>query len=182
MSVALRLADSLEFVGRVYELTGIYAAAMRAPDKHLPGRVSIMRGHSAYPGFKCLLAEDGGRVVAFAYGFHGEWGQRWHDVVYQGISEQAGRRTAELWLGDVFELAEIHVLPEYQGQGLGKALIRTLCDGRDERAVALSTHDADTAARHVYRSMGFKDLLTGFSFPGSDEIFVIAAARLPFSE
>jgi ribosomal protein S18 acetylase RimI-like enzyme len=182
MAVALRLADTTEFARRLDELTDIYADAMRPPPELLPGRTGIMRSHSVCPDFKCLLAEEDDRVVAFTYGFHGEQGQRWHDVVYRAVAERSGRRSAEVWLGDVIELAEIHVRPGYQGKGLGRRLIRGLCEGRSERTIALSTHDADTAARHVYRSMGFTDLLTGFSFPGGDELFVIAAARLPFTK
>ncbi|GAA3195556.1 GNAT family N-acetyltransferase [Nonomuraea roseoviolacea] len=121
------------------------------------------------------------KVVGFAYGFHGAPGQWWHDVVYRALEDRSGPRVADAWLGDAFELAEIHVHPDYQGKGIGRAMITTLCAGRAERSAVLSTHDRPTAARHLYRSMGFTDLLSRFVFPGGHEEYAIAGRPLPLS-
>ncbi|WP_246149106.1 GNAT family N-acetyltransferase [Nonomuraea turkmeniaca] len=119
------------------------------------------------------------RIVGFAYGFRGAPGQWWHDVVLRALAEQSGREVANAWLGYAFELAEIHVHPDYQGKGVGRAMIRTLCAGRRERTAVLSTHDQPTAARHLYASLGFTDLLTRFIFPGGYEEYAIAGRPLP---
>ncbi|NUW31321.1 GNAT family N-acetyltransferase [Nonomuraea sp. SMC257] len=121
------------------------------------------------------------KVVGFAYGFHGAPGQWWHDVVYRALEDRSGPRVADAWLGDAFELAEIHVHPDHQGKGIGRAMITTLCAGRAERSAVLSTHDRPTAARHLYRSMGFTDLLSRFVFPGGHEEYAIAGRPLPLS-
>jgi hypothetical protein len=39
--------------------------------------------------------------------------------------------------------------------------------------VVLSTHDRESPARNLYRSVGFIDLLSGFVFPGSSEVYVV---------
>ncbi|MEV0584747.1 GNAT family N-acetyltransferase [Nonomuraea sp. NPDC050310] len=177
--IELRDAGPAEFARRLDEVVGVYAAAMRPPGEQLPGRTAIMRSHTAYPAFRGLLAELHGTCVGFAYGFHGASGQWWHDVVYRALSDDRGELVADAWLGDAFELAEIHVHPDWQGKGVGRALLTRLCEGRRERSVVLSTHDQPTIARRLYRDLGFDDLLSGFVFPGGWELYAIAGARLP---
>ncbi|MFC7643507.1 GNAT family N-acetyltransferase [Streptosporangium lutulentum] len=72
--------------------------------------------------------------------------------------------------------------PDYQGKGLGRAMITGMCAGRLERTAVLSTRDQPTVARHLYRSMGFVELLTQFIFPGGYERYAILGAVLPLSE
>jgi Acetyltransferase (GNAT) domain len=118
-------------------------------------------------------------VIAFAYGFRGADGQWWHDVVRSGITAAAGQRTAAAWLADTFEIAEVHVLPEYQRQGIGRAMLLSLTAGCPHRTAVLSTLDAPSPARRLYGSLGFTDLLTGFSFPGNGPPYVVMGAALP---
>ena len=47
-------------------------------------------------------------------------------------------------------------------------MVHTLHQSRPERTAVLSTQDCHSRARRLYRSLGFADLLTGFSFPGTD--------------
>lgn len=176
---ALRAVGPAEFAGRLDKVMEVYTATMRPPEEQLPGRAAIIHGHTSYPAFSGLLAELEGSCVGFAYGFHGTRGQWWHDVVRAALSERRGERAAEAWLGDAFELAEIHVRPEYQGKGVGRALLTTLCAGRRERSAVLSTHDQPTVARRLYRDLGFEDLLGRFVFPGGYEQYAIAGALLP---
>ena len=118
-------------------------------------------------------------LVGFAYGFHGSGGQWWHDVVRRAAASALGARTADDWLGDSLEIAEVHVLPGHQGRGTGLAMMLQLTAGRTERSAVLSTMDANTRARRLYRGLGFTDLLTGFEFPGTDLPYAIMGAPLP---
>jgi ribosomal protein S18 acetylase RimI-like enzyme len=118
-------------------------------------------------------------LVGFAYGFHGSGGQWWHDVVRRAAASALGARTADDWFGDSLEIAEVHVLPGHQGRGTGLAMMLRLTAGRPERSAVLSTMDANTKARRLYRGLGFTDLLTGFEFPGTDLPYAIMGAPLP---
>lgn len=187
----------VEFRASIRELVAVYAAAMNAPPRLLGGREAIMDRHAANPGFRCLIATAGRTLAGFTYGFHGENGQWWHDMVAgalavdpgSGYSNQAahqvrsaGRSGAALaWLDDSFEIAELHVLPRYQGAGIGRSLLLALTAERDERTVVLSTADAPTPARRLYRGLGFTDLLTGFRFSGSEPPYAVMGAWLPLS-
>jgi len=171
-----------EFVGRLDQMITVYAAAMRPPVEMLPGRRSIMAGHAAHPGFRALLAtEDGtGAPAGFGYGFHGAAGQWWHDTVARAVAAARGTAAAASWLDDSFEVAELHVAPDHQGHGVGAGLLLRLASGRPERTALLSTRDANSPARRLYRGVGFSDLLTGFAFfPGSEPPYAVMCAELP---
>ena len=118
-------------------------------------------------------------LAGFAYGFHGGGGQWWHDLVSRTTASVLGTRAANDWFGDSLEIAEVHVLPSYQGRGTGLAMMLRLTAGRPERAAVLSTMDANTRARRLYRGLGFTDLLTGFTFPGTGLPYAIMGAPLP---
>jgi ribosomal protein S18 acetylase RimI-like enzyme len=171
-----------EFTARLDQLVAVYAAAMRPPAELLPGRQSVMAGHTANPGFRALaVTDDGtGQTVGFGYGFHGAPGQWWHDTVSRALADRHGAAAAAAWLGDSFEVAELHVTPDYQGHGVGAGVLLHLTTGRQERTALLSTRDADTPARRLYRGTGFTDLLTGFRFfPGGEPPYAVMGAELP---
>ena len=147
-----------------------------------------MDRHAASPGFRCLTAVDDGVTAGFCYGFHGESGQWWHDMVASALASRSGAgqsaAAAEypevtVWLEDSFEIAELHVLPPYQGAGIGRTLLLSVTDDRDERTAVLSTADAQTRARRLYRGVGFTDLLTGFRFSGAEPPYAVMGALLP---
>jgi ribosomal protein S18 acetylase RimI-like enzyme len=160
----------------------VYTAAMSPPERQIAGRESIMERHAANPAFRALVAVTADDDVAgFGYGFHGEPGQWWHDMVAAALATVRGEGTAGRvsWLDDSFEIAELHVLPEWQGRGIGRSLLLGLASGRLERTAVLSTHDNDSRARRLYRSAGFGDLLTGFRFSGGDPAYAVMGAVLP---
>jgi len=184
--------DGNQFLANLEACAGVYAAAMNPPEEQMPGRHTIMERHSGYAAFRAIAANvppadgapaDGapadGELVGFAYGFHGGGGQWWHDVVSRTTASILGSRAARDWFGDSLEIAEVHVLPSYQGRGTGLAMMLRLTAGRPERAAVLSTMDANTRARRLYRGLGFTDLLTGFTFPGTELPYAIMGAPLP---
>jgi ribosomal protein S18 acetylase RimI-like enzyme len=194
--------DGNQFLSNLEACAGVYAAAMNPPEDQLPGRHTIMERHTGYAAFRAIVAiarpvggvpadgdpadigqADGelitGDLVGFAYGFHGGRGQWWHDLVSRTTAAILGNRAADAWFGDSLEIAEVHVLPSFQGQGTGLAMMLRLTAGRPERAAVLSTMDANTRARRLYRGLGFTDLLTSFTFPGTELPYAIMGAPLP---
>jgi ribosomal protein S18 acetylase RimI-like enzyme len=151
-----------EFAARLDQLIAVYAAAMRPPAELLPGRKSIMAGHAANPGFR---------------GAPGQW---WHNTVRNALTASRGAAVASGWMDDSFEVAELHVAPAHQGQGTGADVLGRLASGRPERTALLSTRDADSPARRLYRGTGFVDLLTEFQFfPSSEPPYAVMGAELP---
>jgi ribosomal protein S18 acetylase RimI-like enzyme len=192
----LRELSAEQFTDELDALAGIYALAMAAPAAELPGRMSIMERHAGHPAFRAVLAVQPGEqghhrdrgetaagdrraLIGFAYGFHGLAGQWWHDVVTNNLAAQRGREAAGHWLGDSFEFAEVHVHPDHQARGTGRAMMHALAAGRPERTAVLSTPHGQTRARRLYRSLGFVDLLPAFSFPGAGPAYAIMGAALP---
>ena len=205
----LRELDASHFLASLEACAGVYAAAMNPPAEQLAGRHVIMERHAGYAAFRAIAAvmlpaggeaaegaagEDaageeaapdgaatgaGPVLIGFAYGFHGGGGQWWHDLVSRAAASVLGARAADDWFGDSLEIAEVHVLPGYQGRGTGHAMMLRLTAGRPERAAVLSTMDANTRARRLYHGLGFTDLLTGFAFPGTDLPYAIMGAPLP---
>jgi ribosomal protein S18 acetylase RimI-like enzyme len=188
VKVTYRELEPGEFRAAIRELVGVYAAAMNPPDRTLAGREAIMDRHAASPRFRGLTASVDGQLAAFTYGFHGENGQWWHDMVAAALATRAraagqapGWATPRDWLDDSLEVAELHVRPECQGRGIGRSLLLALTSGRPERTALLSTADAPTRARRLYRGVGFTDLLTDFRFSGSEPPYAVMGATLPLA-
>jgi ribosomal protein S18 acetylase RimI-like enzyme len=168
-----------EFLARVDEAMGIYVRAMRYPDHTGTQRAVSARKHVTLPGFACRAAvlEDN-TLVGFGYGYTTRPGQWWHDLVRRAVDTS----TAVEWLGDAFELSELHVLPEYQGIGIGRRLLTSLAAGIPHSAILLSTPDTDTRAFRLYRDTGFVDLARNYLFPGDARPFAVLGARLPLDD
>lgn len=167
--------DGAGFAKYVDASVEIYVVAMSKPRDVVPARRSITTRHLMNPGLRAVLAlhEDG--LVGFAYGYDGAPGQWWHDAVAEAMSPEQRDR----WLADAFEVAELHVLPAWQRQGIGRELLHELCRDVDRRTVVLSAIDDETPARHLYRATGFEDLLCGFTFAGSSERYAVMGRSLP---
>jgi GNAT superfamily N-acetyltransferase len=153
------------------------SAAWAEPAK--PGGPAEPGGHGE-PGGPREPA-DPGPIIAFSYGFRGENGQWWHDVVAASLLARSGPAIAAAWMGDSLEIAEVHVHPDYHRRGIGRSLVLGLADGRPERTAVLSTQDAESPARRLYRGLGFTDLLTGYAFPGTPVPYAVMGAELPLA-
>jgi ribosomal protein S18 acetylase RimI-like enzyme len=65
-------------------------------------------------------------------------------------------------------LAELYVVPELRGLGLGRALMKHAIEVAQRRGadyMDLGTSETDTAARHLYESMGFTNRENGLDGP-----------------
>ncbi len=182
----LRPLDGPGLIRELDAVLAVYAAAMRTPAPQLPGRRMMMERHARYPEFRGLAAvTEGdarggdGTIIGIGYGFPGQAGQWWHDMVAAAITAAAGRGASQAWMANSFEIGELHVHPDHQGRGIGRRILVSLASGRPERTAVLSTLDAESRARRLYRSVGFTDLLTGFRFPGGGEPYAVMGVPLP---
>ncbi|HEY3632694.1 MAG TPA: GNAT family N-acetyltransferase [Jatrophihabitantaceae bacterium] len=161
---------------RLNEAMAIYVVAMNYPSYAGAQRSVTAQGHTSYAGFACRAAlRADGRLVGFGYGYTSTSGQWWHDLVRRAVTDEI----AADWMHDAFELSEMHVLPHFQGGGIGRRLLTSLAGGIPHDAMLLSTPDTDTRAFRLYRSLGFVDLVRQHRFPGDARPFAVLGARLP---
>lgn len=167
-----------QFAARVEDAMRIYAQAMQYPTHAASQRAITARRHAGNEGFACRAALLGdGTLVGFGYGYTTRPGQWWHDLVHKALAAEV----AGDWLADAFELSELHVLPAFQGTGLGRQVLLELAAPLPHAAMLLSTPDADTRAFRLYRHLGFIDLRRHYLFPGDGRPFAVLGARLPLT-
>jgi ribosomal protein S18 acetylase RimI-like enzyme len=65
------------------------------------------------------------------------------------------------WLEGQFAVVWIAVHPDRRGRGLGRRLLERLLAGAGTERAWLVTHDLDTPARALHRSLGFRELGRG---------------------
>jgi len=168
-----------QFGIRIDDAMRIYVRAMKYPDHTGAQRAVSARKHTTHDGFACRAALlDDGSLVGFGYGYTTKPGQWWHDLVRNALQPD----DVQAWLGNAFELSELHVLPEYHGIGIGRRLLTSLAGGIPHDAMLLSTPDHDTRAFRLYRDSGFVDLARNYLFPGDARPFAVLGARLPLRD
>lgn len=161
---------------RLAEAMQIYVLAMGYPPGSGGQRGVHMLRHAKLAQFRYRLALDPrGVMLGFGYGYTSLPGQWWHDLVRRAVTQDA-----DYWLREAFELSELHVRPEAQGQGIGEQLLRSLADGLPHRTMLLSTPEGENRAWRLYRRLGFQDLARNHLFPGDHRPFGVLGAALPF--
>lgn len=128
--------------------------------------------HVRWPEFRLLMAAIDGLPVGFIYGYRSDPGQWWHDCVRPAL-QHAGNGD---WAVGSLELAEVAVLPQFQGRGIGTRMIDAFLDGV-ERNVLLAVEAHDDRAHVLYAAHGFRDLLTDFTYPGFDDDRIVVMGR-----
>lgn len=169
----------------VGQFSAIYQAAFAGPpyNRQAEEVAEFARGLPSYtqrPEFRCAgtLNVDTGEIVGFAYGYCCLPGQWWYDNVARGLGSEA----TFAWLSDAFQVAEVAVMPAYQGRGVGSSLHDLLLAGVTQRRAVLSTLDAETVAHGLYCRRGWQVLLRGFRFPGVSRLYQIMGLDLHSSD
>jgi ribosomal protein S18 acetylase RimI-like enzyme len=164
------------------QLVEVYRAAMSAPPFHETDVetgwfAEELAGELTEAGYRCWVArEDGGPVVGFAYGL--PTGAVPPEGWYGLLREAVGPDGADHWLAGQFAVVWIAVRPDRRGEGLGRELLKRLLDGAGTERAWLVTHDLDTPARALYRSLGFQELGRG-PLGWHDANRVVLGAELP---
>ncbi|MFF2081872.1 GNAT family N-acetyltransferase [Kitasatospora sp. NPDC058162] len=153
----------------------VQAVAFGLTPEEVAVRLHIVGRHARQPGVIAFGAMSGGRLVGFGYGMPNQRDHWWSTVIEPYLTA----RGYEDWLDGVFAVTELHVLPEFQGQGVGSRLIRLLCEGSGLDRSILSAIDAETPARRLYRALGYRDLARAVRFPATDRLYAVMGAQLP---
>jgi ribosomal protein S18 acetylase RimI-like enzyme len=131
-------------------------------------RRDMFERHAARAGYRLAVATDGGVVVGFAWGYIGQRGQYWTDLVCEVLPQNV----TDDWVGGHFEFVELAALPAYRGRGLGSRLHDTLIAGVRQRCLLSTADDPTDPAVRLYLRRGWRKL--GVLRPG-----VQVMGRLP---
>ncbi|WP_207787232.1 GNAT family N-acetyltransferase [Actinomycetospora cinnamomea] len=169
---------------RLDEALTVYVRAMGYPAGTVRQRRPMWVEHSRRAGWHAVGAFGPDRSLwGIAYGYPGARGQWWFEEVRRGLlaAGDHGRELAGTVLEDYFELTELHVRPDVQGDGIGEALARRLLTRPTDRHVLLSTPEAEhpTRAWSLYRRLGFRDLLRHHRFTSDPRPFAVLGRELP---
>ena len=138
------------------DVLAVWSAVFGGVDDPAGWAISTWGRHRSRPGYRLALAHDDARLVGFAWGYTGEHGQYWSDV----ITREVGAKV-EGWVGGHFEFVELAVIPEARRMGVGARLHDTLLADLDHHRALLSTSSSpeDPAVR-LYLSRGWVSLAT----------------------
>ncbi|MFK7801622.1 MAG: GNAT family N-acetyltransferase [Anaerolineae bacterium] len=159
-------ATPIQFVDR---LTQIYAAAFAPPPYNKTARESMafavdFSSMVKRDAFRLVFAidteqEKSGSIIGFAYGYHLQREYGWQRVLGPPL-EQAGHGH---WLTDAYCMAELALLPDYWGMGLGGRLHDALFADLPYSHWILSTMQNNTTnAYQMYHKRGWVDLLENY--------------------
>ncbi|MBI5652650.1 MAG: GNAT family N-acetyltransferase [Chloroflexi bacterium] len=181
MSIEIvRLAPN-EIGAQSKALADIYRAVFTIPPYRetennalmFPARVAR---HSSKPGFQCLIARDTAseKIIGMAYGYAGHSDDWWFVQIARVLASPNDLR----WLDDCFHLAELAVVPEWQGQGIGGTLHDALLREVTQCRALLSTAQSEGRAMQLYRARGWGVLCENFTFPGTAVEYVVMVCEL----
>lgn len=109
--------------------------------------------HRVRDGFRLTVALDNEQLVGFAWGYRGDHGQFWPDLVARTLPDVAAE-----WIGGHFEFVELAVAPAARGRGVGHRLHDALLEELTGRALLGTSSNDDDPAVRLYRSRGWRTL------------------------
>jgi GNAT superfamily N-acetyltransferase len=173
MEWTCRLIDLEAYTAETVEVQAL-AFGLTEDEKAIRRR--IVQRHAQFPGARALgaFAPDDS-LVGFGYGYPNLKDQ-WWSLVIEPYLARTGHAD---WLDDAFVVGELHVLPLWQGLGIGRTLLSLLCQGQERTRILLSAVDDDTPARRLYFGVGFVDLARPVLFPGNAKPYAVMGAELP---
>ncbi|MFJ9371122.1 GNAT family N-acetyltransferase [Nocardia sp. NPDC101769] len=132
--VSVRVAAASEVAVRLDAIGGLYQQAFAEPpnvaETPAEHRATLLRLLSD-PSFGCALAEVGGELVGFVYGYQLTASGRWWD----GLRDPMPQEFTTEWEGRTFAIIDIAVAQPWRRHGIGARLMDTLlCERAEQRA------------------------------------------------
>lgn len=183
VSLTIRRLSIPEFTTNTPVLVDVYITAMKYQHSIRDTRIEVWRRNSQNPGFTAVCALKDDEVVGVAYGFYGSPDHWWQHQLRRGLRHKGGPTAEEVdIIQNYFEVAEVHVLPGFQGHGIGRKMMFELLRDQPRSHAILSTPEVEQESNHafgLYRSLGFSDLLRHFRFDGDQREFAVLTTALP---
>jgi ribosomal protein S18 acetylase RimI-like enzyme len=140
-----------ELAGRVWPC---YQAVFGDFDDRETWRRDLFSRHAARSGYRLAVATDGAVTAGFAWGYIGERGQYWTDLVSAVLPPEVSSD----WVGGHFEFVELAVLADYRRQGIGSRLHDVLLGGVRQQCLLSTADDPDDPAVRLYLRHGWQRL------------------------
>ncbi|GAB3495892.1 N-acetyltransferase family protein [Flexivirga sp.] len=138
------------YAARVFAL---YDAVFGDVSDEAEWREQMYDRHRARDGYRLAVAVEADRLLGFAWGYRGDRGQFWPDLVANALPD-----VDRDWIGGHFEFVELAVDPAARRRGLGGRLHDALLEGVTGRALLGTTSDGDDPAVRLYRARGWRTL------------------------
>lgn len=183
MKTEIRRLTTAEYLLATPQLVDLYIEAMNYPANVRAARIASWRQEALSPGFTAIAAVADDVLVGVAYGMLGQRERWWDQQLRRALAMQGGpSKSEQAMLESYFEVAEIHVLPNYQGRGIGATLLRELIHLAPAKFALLSTPEIeheDNGAFKLYRKFGFFDVARDYLYPADPRPFAILGRSLP---
>lgn len=165
-----------EIVPNEGAIRAVFAAAFAMSATEAARFTAALGRHTTRRDFRffAATAPDTGRLLGFIYGYSGEPGQWFHDLLRATLPPELVAR----WVADSFELVEFGVLPDAQRQGFGGRLHDALLASVANRTAILTTRRGDTAARRLYLRRGWREVCAEYHFPDNARPYAILGRDL----
>jgi ribosomal protein S18 acetylase RimI-like enzyme len=110
--------------------------------------------HAARTGYRLAVATDGSTTAGFAWGYIGQRGQYWTDLVCDALPKQI----TDDWVGGHFEFVELAVLAGHRQRGIGSRLHDTLLSDVRQKCLLSTADDLADPAVRLYLRHGWQKL------------------------
>ena len=104
------------------------------------------------------VGPEGQRLLSLARGERGAW----HAVAR--VDGQFAGRAWSLLQGDVAGIYDMEVLPQFQRRGLGRALLRTVCEAARAAGATRAVLNATPEGERLYSVEGFVHVGRGITY------------------
>lgn len=163
------------------EIVAVYHSAFTPPPYNKPeteiaGFAGSFLSQFDRDGYRFVAAIEGDtkQLIGFTYGYSSVAGRWWYENASRALPKLAGTH----WLENGFQLVEIALKPQYQGQGIGGRLHDCLLAGIQHDCAILATLQAQTAAFWLYHSRGWVVLGENLLFPGIPRRYQVMGLEL----
>lgn len=151
-AVSIERLDAEAAAAHLDAVLGVWTEAFGPVSDVAEWTATVWERHRTRADYRLALAYDGETLLGFAWGYTGERGQFFSDLVVERLGA-----AADGWVGGHFELVELAVIPTARARGLGTALHDALlADLTHPRALLCTAVDPADPAVRLYVSRGWQ--------------------------